>query len=141
MSAFGQGSLNTRRTLSVGDREYDYYSLEAAQSAIGDISRLPFSLKVLLENLLRFEDGRTVSTDDIRAVADWLRAQPTVAAVSYPGLDGHPGTSPGASLLPDGAGALLAFRLAGGPAPPAPSPPRSVLQSHPNSRWWPREYR
>ncbi|HER19415.1 MAG TPA: aconitate hydratase, partial [Chromatiales bacterium] len=83
MSAFGQDSLNTRRTLSVGDREYDYYSLEAAQSAIGDISRLPFSLKVLLENLLRFEDGRTVSTDDIRAVADWLRQQRSDREIAY----------------------------------------------------------
>ena len=73
MIALGQDTLRTRRTLSVGGRSYDYYSLPAAAEAgLGDIARLPFSLKVLLENLLRFEDGRSVSVDDIRAVAGWL---------------------------------------------------------------------
>ena len=73
MIALGQDSLRTRRTLSVGGRAYDYYSLPAAaESGLSDIARLPFSLKVLLENLLRFEDGRSVSVDDIRAVAGWL---------------------------------------------------------------------
>ena len=73
MIALGQDTLGTRRTLSVGGRSYDYFSLPAAAEAgLGDIARLPFSLKVLLENLLRFEDGRSVSVDDIRAVAGWL---------------------------------------------------------------------
>ena len=73
MIALGQDSLRTRRTLSVGGRSYDYFSLPAAAEAgLGDIARLPFSLKVLLENLLRFEDGRSVTVDDIRAVAGWL---------------------------------------------------------------------
>jgi aconitate hydratase len=49
----GNDTLNVRRTLKVGDRSYDYYSLKAAETAgLGDLSRLPFSLKVLLENLL-----------------------------------------------------------------------------------------
>ncbi len=69
-------SLDTfgcRRTLDAGGGEYDYFSLEAAAEAgLGDVRRLPRSLKVLLENLLRHEDGRTVSADDIRAVAAWL---------------------------------------------------------------------
>ena len=71
MSA-GQDSLKTRRTLEVNGTKYDYYSLEAAAAAgIGDISRLPFSLKVLLENLLRYEDGNTVTVEDIRALGAW----------------------------------------------------------------------
>ena len=68
----GHDTLKTRRTLTVGGTSYDYYSLEAAQDAgLGDVSKLPYSIKVLLENLLRFEDGRTVSTDDVKACATW----------------------------------------------------------------------
>lgn len=67
----GRDTLNTRRTLVVDDQSYDYFDLAAAAETIGDVSRLPFSLKVLLENLLRFEDGRSVTADDIRAVAAW----------------------------------------------------------------------
>jgi len=66
-------SLKTRRTLAVQGKSYDYFSLDAAAATIGDISRLPFSLKVLLENLLRYEDGRTVTVDDAKAVAAWQR--------------------------------------------------------------------
>ena len=70
MSITGQDTLKTRRTLSVGGKEYDYFSLEAAEAAgIGAVGRLPFSLKVLLENLLRRENGRTVTVDDVKAVA------------------------------------------------------------------------
>jgi len=57
MTPTGQDSLKTRSTLNVGSSSYAYYSLEKAGQALGDISRLPFSMKVLLENLLRFEDG------------------------------------------------------------------------------------
>ena len=57
MNPTGQDSLKTRSTLQVGDKTYSYYSLGKAAEALGDISRLPFSIKVLLENLLRFEDG------------------------------------------------------------------------------------
>ena len=66
-------SFKARRTLSVGNKTYTYYSLEAAaQNGLGDIARLPASLKVLLENLLRFEDGKTVTQADIRAFAAWI---------------------------------------------------------------------
>ncbi|MBB3064021.1 aconitate hydratase AcnA [Limibacillus halophilus] len=66
----GQDSLKTRRNLSVEGQSYEYYSLPAAAEAgLGDLSRLPYSLKVLLENLLRFEDGDSVSVDDIKALA------------------------------------------------------------------------
>ncbi len=67
-------SFKSRKTLTVGAKTYAYYSLEAAaQNGLGDISRLPVSLKVLLENLLRFEDGKTVTQDDIKAFAGWLK--------------------------------------------------------------------
>ncbi|MEW6257286.1 MAG: aconitate hydratase AcnA [Pseudomonadota bacterium] len=69
-------SFKCRTTLSVDDKEYVYYSLEAAEkNGLPGISRLPFSMKVLLENLLRFEDGRSVSKDDIVAIADWLTSR------------------------------------------------------------------
>ena len=74
MTATGHDSLKTRRTLEAGGKSYDYFSLEAASEAgLGDISKLPFSLKILLENLLRFEDGSTVTVDDVKAVAEWLK--------------------------------------------------------------------
>ena len=73
MATVGQDTLNTRRTLNVGEKEYDYYSLSEVEKKLGDISRLPYSMKVLLENLLRYEDGVTVSTDDIKAIIDWQK--------------------------------------------------------------------
>ncbi len=68
----GQDSAKARKTLTVGGQSVDYYSIPAAQAAgLGDFSRLPAALKVVLENMLRFEDGVTVTTDDIRAFGDW----------------------------------------------------------------------
>ena len=70
MTQVGQDTLGTRSTMTVGGKEYAYYSFKKAAETIGDVSRLPFSMKVLLENLLRFEDGGfTISTDHIKAVA------------------------------------------------------------------------
>jgi len=69
----GHDTLKTRKTLTVGSKSYDYFSLTDAAKTIGDISRLPYSLKVLLENLLRFEDGKSVTVDDIKAVGQWLK--------------------------------------------------------------------
>ncbi|QFU15009.1 aconitate hydratase AcnA [Microvirga thermotolerans] len=66
-------SFNARQILKVGDKSYTYYSLaEAEKNGLKGISQLPFSMKVLLENLLRYEDGRTVTKADIEAVAEWL---------------------------------------------------------------------
>ncbi len=66
-------SFKSRKTLSVGGKSYAYFSLAAAEKkGLAGIARLPFSLRVLLENLLRQEDGTTVTADDIRAVAGWL---------------------------------------------------------------------
>jgi aconitate hydratase len=80
----GNDTLKTRRTLDVGGKSYDYYSIKAAEQAgLGDVSRLPFSLKVLLENLLRFEDGRTVSVDDVKAVAAWLKDRRSDTEIAY----------------------------------------------------------
>ena len=62
----GQDSLKTRSTLEAGGKSYAYYSLDKAGAALGDVSRLPFSMKVLLENLLRFEDGKTVTPSSNR---------------------------------------------------------------------------
>ena len=68
----GQDTAKTRRTLKVGDTSLAYYSIPAAQAAgLGDFSNLPASLKVVLENMLRFEDGNTVTVDDIKAFAEW----------------------------------------------------------------------
>ncbi len=79
----GQDSLNTRSTLEVGGKKYAYYSLEKASAALGDVSRLPFSMKVLLENLLRFEDGVTVTRDDLQCMADWQKERRINREIQY----------------------------------------------------------
>src|SRR5258707_3973549 len=67
-------SFKCRKTLKVGGKSYVYYSLPAAEkNGLKGISKLPYSMKVLLENLLRNEDDRTVKKDDILAVAKWLK--------------------------------------------------------------------
>ena len=84
MSAIGQDTLKARRTLEVGGKHYDYFSLDAISDAgYGDISRLPFSLKVLLENLLRYEDGRSVSISDIEQAAKWVETQKSDLEIAY----------------------------------------------------------
>jgi aconitate hydratase len=80
----GLDSLKTRRSLKVGSRSYEYYSIaEAEKAGLGDLSRLPLSLKVLLENLLRHEDGRTVTVDDVRAMAAWLKERRSEREIAY----------------------------------------------------------
>src|SRR3546814_9923168 len=71
MTTTGNDTLGTRSTLNVGGKAYAYYSLDQAAAKLGDVSRLPFSMKVLLANLLRFEAGGfTVSTADVKAIVD-----------------------------------------------------------------------
>ncbi|KFB08609.1 aconitate hydratase AcnA [Nitratireductor basaltis] len=71
-------SFNCRRTLKVGDKEYVYFDLkEAEKNGLDGVSKLPFSMKVLLENLLRNEDGRTVKKADIEAVKNWIEDRGT----------------------------------------------------------------
>ncbi|HEY4774022.1 MAG TPA: aconitate hydratase AcnA [Xanthobacteraceae bacterium] len=77
-------SFKCARTLKVGSRTYAYYSLPAAEKAgLKGISRLPFSLKVLLENLLRCEDGRSVTKPDIQAFAQWLKAKTSDREIAF----------------------------------------------------------
>ncbi len=104
MTQVGQDTLATRSTMTVGTREVSYYSLRKAAAKIGDISRLPFSMKVLLENLLRFEDGGfTVSTADIQALADWQANPVTGNEIQY---------RPGRVLLQDFTGVPCVVDLA-----------------------------
>ncbi len=84
MTAVGQDTLGTRSTLTVGGESFAYYSLAKAAAKLGDISRLPFSMKVLLENLLRFEDGGfTVSIADIQALVDWQKDPHSDQEIQY----------------------------------------------------------
>jgi len=85
MSVTGHDSLKARRTLKVEGKDYDYFSLAAAAQAagLGDVSQLPFSMKVLLENLVRLENGRTVTLDDIKAVAEWLKTRRSEREIAF----------------------------------------------------------
>jgi aconitate hydratase len=77
-------SFKTRRSLKVGNKSYDYFSLKAAQSAgVGDVENLPYSLKVLMENLLRNEDGFTVFGDDIKAMGEWTKNKKSTREINY----------------------------------------------------------
>ena len=83
MAITGQDTLGTRRKLSAGGKTYDYFSLEAASAKVGDLSRLPNSLKILAENLLRYEDGRSVTVDDVKQFANWLETRKSTAEIAY----------------------------------------------------------
>lgn len=72
-SSLSKDSLNTLSTLSAGGQTYHYYSLPKAADTLGDLNRLPFSLKVLMENLLRNEDDTTVDRSHIDAMVQWLK--------------------------------------------------------------------
>ncbi|MGA7323066.1 MAG: aconitate hydratase AcnA [Rhodomicrobium sp.] len=77
-------SFKSRKTLTVQGKDYEYFSLpDAEANGLQGISRLPYSLKVLLENLLRFEDGQTVTADDIRAMAEWLNEKCSTREIAF----------------------------------------------------------
>jgi aconitate hydratase len=77
-------SFNSKRTLTVGGNEYVYFSIDTAEhEGLGNVSRLPVSLKILFENLLRFEDALTVTTDDIRALGNWVANPPNAQEIAY----------------------------------------------------------
>lgn len=76
-------SFNAKTSLSVGDSTYQIYSLPESFKTLGDLSRLPYCLKVLLENLLRYEDGRTVTEEDVRAIANWLETRSSTKEIAY----------------------------------------------------------
>jgi aconitate hydratase len=83
MPAAGHDSLGVRRELKAGEASYDVFSLEAAAGQLGDIARLPYSLKVLFENLLRHEDGRSVTTDHLEALVAWQRQRRSDREIAY----------------------------------------------------------
>ncbi|MEJ2624614.1 MAG: aconitate hydratase AcnA [Pseudolabrys sp.] len=77
-------SFRCCKTLKAGGKTYAYYSLPVAEkNGLKGISRLPFSMKVLLENLLRNEDGRTVTKDDIKAVAEWMKTKSSTHEIAF----------------------------------------------------------
>ncbi|HKD47278.1 MAG TPA: aconitate hydratase AcnA [Rhizomicrobium sp.] len=77
-------SFKCRRTLKVGSKTYVYFSLpHAEKNGLKGISKLPYSMKVLLENLLRHEDGRTVKADDIRAMHAWLKTRTSDREIAF----------------------------------------------------------
>lgn len=80
----GHDSLSTKCQLEIDGKTYNYYSLKEAENKnLKGISRLPYSLKVLLENLLRFEDDNTVTTKDIKAIADWLHTKTSQHEIAF----------------------------------------------------------
>ena len=84
MSSKIPDTFHSRATLRVGGNAYGYFSLARAErNGLQDISLLPFSLKVLLENLLRFEDGRSVTADDARALSDWVRDRRSAREIAF----------------------------------------------------------
>ena len=76
-------SLKTLSTLKVDDKTYHYFSLPLAAKTLGDLGKLPMSLKVLLENLLRWEDGKTVTEPDLKALAAWLKERRSDREIQY----------------------------------------------------------
>ena len=84
MTSIGQDLMGVRRTLYVGGVPYDYFSLEAAaETGLKGIPNLPFSLKILMENLLRHEDGVSVTTEDIKSLEVALEAPFSATEIAY----------------------------------------------------------
>ena len=83
MTSVGKDSLKTQRTLAVGNRNYEYFSLPVAEQKLGDISRLPISLKILLENILRLEDGRAYTVEHAQAIAGWPKKRTSTQEVAF----------------------------------------------------------
>ena len=84
MNMIGQDTLNTRETLTAAGKSYAYYSIAAASKALGeDASRLPISLKILLENVLRYENGGSYTVDDARAIAEWAKTGTSTREVPF----------------------------------------------------------
>jgi aconitate hydratase len=84
MAITGSDSLHARRTLDVARQQYDYFGIAAAVEAVGldEVLRLPPSMKVLLENLVRLENGRTVTVHDVKAVSDWYRTRTSTREIA-----------------------------------------------------------
>ena len=76
-------TFSAKQTLSVDGKDYRYFSLPHAAKTLGDISTLPYSLKVLLENLLRHEDGKSVKREDVQGVASWSKSRRGEGEIAY----------------------------------------------------------
>ena len=84
MKAGKKNSYNSLKKIRINNKEYNYYSLsEAEKNGLAGIGKLPKSLKVLLENLLRFEDGLTVDKKQILAVKEWLKNKKSNTEIAY----------------------------------------------------------
>jgi len=84
VTRIGQDTLNSKTSLQANGKTYHYFNINTvADKGWGDLSKLPFSLKVLLENLLRFEDGDTVTSEDIEAVVRWLETRSSDHEINY----------------------------------------------------------
>ena len=84
MTKHSLDSFQCRSKLQVDGKTYDYFSLPKAEAAgVGDLSKLPFSLKVLLENLLRLEDGQSIQPEDIKALANWANKPPEAHEIVF----------------------------------------------------------
>ena len=78
-----KNSFGSQSSLKAGGKAYTYYSLPLAYKQLGDLSRLPYSLKILLENLLRYEDDISVSSDDVRAFSGWLESKKSDREIAF----------------------------------------------------------
>jgi aconitate hydratase len=83
MTMIGHDTLKTLKTLTVEGKDYRYFSLAEAADALGDISKLPKTLKILLENVLRFENGASYKVDDAKAIVGWLEKSSSTAEVPF----------------------------------------------------------
>jgi aconitate hydratase len=83
MTAIGQDTLKTLKTLTVEGKDYKYFSLAEAADALGDISKLPKTLKILLENVLRFENGGSYTVDDAKSIVGWLEKAASTHEVPF----------------------------------------------------------
>ncbi len=83
MTMIGKDTLKTLKTLDVDGKEYKYFSLAEAADALGDISKLPKTLKILLENVLRFEDGVSYKTEDAKSIIGWLEKASSAKEVPF----------------------------------------------------------
>ncbi len=79
----GLNTLKTRKTLTIQGQDIAYYSIREAEKQIGSVKKLPKSLKVLLENMLRFEDGKSVNIADVQAIADWQENKTSQHEIAY----------------------------------------------------------
>jgi aconitate hydratase len=83
MTAIGHDTLKTLKTLTVEGKDYKYFSLAEAADAIGDISKLPKTLKILLENVLRFENGGSYTVEDAKSIIGWLEKSTSTKEVPF----------------------------------------------------------